>query len=424
MNQKVCDRRIRSMWWAFLLLPCGTRPLLALPAERALPVLRDGTTVAGPGTFRHEGTLYVAGMISLKNMTLELSGPIVVAAGAHLKLTHVQLRISDQPGASNGTSGLKCLGPASIDVHDSSMTPIESAHPMWSIQGRLDVDGFDAFNSEFHLQHTIAKIEHLKIFEFEASHESQVTADDLDVVFLSSHTARGEALRFTDIPTRTLFSRKLDLGSNATADLKNARIAMFLIYVEGESKVELANMGRVQIAVSVTCRGSLILPSGRLGTTTTPVVIPNAGTSDCPFRLSLSNVNVDSWDVYASGEANLRLTNSTIDELVASDHARIEVSRSSLFADWLALADDAHLSVRESTVGSLRLVAKRPDLATSQVRLTGRSRATFAHDRFDCGIYARDNAHATLISSVAPPRYSRQIGGGRITEVKRSSQAH
>ena len=107
--------------------------MLALSAELALPVLRGGTTVAGPGIFRHEGTLYVAGTISLQNMTLELNGPIVIAAGAHLELAHVQLRISDQPGTSNGTSGLKCLGPARIEIRDSSMRPVGSAHPMWSI---------------------------------------------------------------------------------------------------------------------------------------------------------------------------------------------------------------------------------------------------------------------------------------------------
>lgn len=420
MKMKLGIGRHRFIWAALWLLPWCASALPGQPASQPLPSLRDGTRVSGPGNFHHQGTLNVAGAVVLQNMTLELSGPIVVAAGARLELDHVQLIISDAPDAPNGTSGLKCLGAASITIRHSAMKPVGSAHPMWMIEGRLDVDGFDTLNSEFHLQHTDASVKHLKIFEFEASHGSRVTADDLDLVFLSSHTNSSEAVRFSGIPSDKSFSRRMRLGSGATADLTNTRASIFLIYVEGQSKVEMADMGRVQIGLFTTCHGSLTLPGGRLGTSAAPSNFPDAGTSDCPFRLSLNNVNVDSWDLYTSGDANLRLTDSIVDELSASDHARIDVSKSTLFADWLAVSDEASLSVSDSTVGALRLAAQRPDLATSQIRLSGQSRATFVRDRFDCGLYASDEAHATLSAPVAPPRYIRQIGAAHVIEAARS----
>lgn len=410
-----------SLWAALCLLPWCTTALLAQPAGQPLPGLRDGIRVSGPGTFQHHGTLNVAGSVVLQNMVLELSGPIVVAQGARLELDNVQLVISDAPDAPNGTSGLNCLGAASIAIRHSSMKPVGSAHPMWMIEGRLDVDGFDTLNSEFHLQHTVASVKHLKIFEFEVSHASRVTADDLDVVFLSSHTGTSEAVRFSGIPSEQWFSRRLRLGSGATAEFIHTRAAIFLIYVEGQSRLQMANMGRVQIGLFASCHGSLTLPGGLQGTPTVPANFPDAGTSDCPFRLSLSNVNVDSWDLYASGEANLKLRDSIVDELSGSDHARIEVSKSTLFADWLALSGEASLSVEDSTIGALRLAAQRPDLATSQVRLSGRSRSTFVHDHFDCGIYASDEAHATVLAPVVAPRSIRQIGAAHVVEDSHSA---
>ena len=403
-----------SLCAAVLAMMCFSPCLFAAAYQRSLPPLRNGVTVTGPGTFTHQGTLHIDGTVILRNLDLDLRGPIVLAAGARLELDRVRLRISDPPLAPNGTSGLRCMGPASISVHNSSMSPVKSAHPMWSIEGQLEVDGFVTQNSEFHLKRTTAVLNRLKIFELEASEASKVTAHDLDLVFFSTHTGEKEDLAFNNIPVGTPFSRKLRLGSGAIADVKDARVQIFLVYVHGQSKVQLADMGRVQLAMFPTCHGSMQLPSGLLGTEGREAVFPDPRSSDCPFQFSLRNVHVDSWDVYASGQSDLKFSSSVIDELTASSHARIEVSKSSLYADWLALADDARLTVTDSNVGSLRLAASRPDLATSQVRLGGRSAAVFTRVRFDCGIYASDHAEATLIAPLALPRNQQEVGSGRI----------
>ena len=99
-------------------------------------------------------------------------------------------------------------------------------------------------------------------------------------------------------------------------------------------------------------------------------------------------MNADTWDVYAGGEANLTFTNSVIDELTANGHARITVRDSDVYADWLSLDGESQLEVDRSTVGAQRLVAQRPDLATSQVRVNGHSHASFDHVTFDCGVVA------------------------------------
>ena len=63
----------------------------------------------------------------------------------------------------------------------------------------------------------------------------------------------------------------------------------------------------------------------------------------------------------------LTLDDSQIDELVASDHAAIEVRNSDVYADWLAVAGDASISVADSSVGALRL-----HLASRQAHIDGR----------------------------------------------------
>jgi hypothetical protein len=66
--------------------------------------------------------------------------------------------------------------------------------------------------------------------------------------------------------------------------------------------------------------------------------------------------------------------------------------------------------VERSTVGALHLANERPDLATSQVRLSGRSRSVFSQVRFDCGIVASDASSAEIESAVVPPQYARLSG--------------
>jgi hypothetical protein len=125
-------------------------------------------------------------------------------------------------------------------------------------------------------------------------------------------------------------------------------------------------------------------------------------------------VNVDTWDVYAAGHAKLTLEDSQIDELVASDHAAIEVRHSDVYADWLVAAGDASIKIENSTVGALRLASQRPDLATSQIRVTGRGRATFSEVRFDCGIVAENDATVSISHAVARPKYMRHTGNSVI----------
>jgi hypothetical protein len=382
----------------------------SLLAEQPLPPLHDGTVVTGPGVFRHDGELFVQGRVTLKGITLALHGPIRLAAGAIFEMDDMQLEVWDPDGAPNGVSGLHCEGPAHVIVRHSTMAPAGSAHPMWSLQGELEVDGFATSNSEFHLNRVQARLNKLKIFELEISHESRVNAHGLDLVFLSTHTGEDDHVRFDNLPVDRPFSRTLALGSGANAELTDAKIQFFLLYVHGHSDAVLAHMDRVQLAIAPECEGTLRLPRGRLGSATAPAIFPDPGKSNCPFRISLNEVNVDTWDVYASGNAKLKLEDSQIDELVASGHAEIEVLHSDVYADWLAVAGSASMHIQDSTVGALRLASQRPDLATSQVRVSGRGRATFSNVRFDCGIVSEDDGQVSIIRALTPPKYIRHTG--------------
>lgn len=392
--------------------------LLALPAlsvaETRLPPLHDGAVITGPGEFRHDGELFIQGKVTLKQMTLALHGPIRVATGATLELDNVHLVVSDPDGAPNGTSGLRCEGPAHVIVHHSTMAPAGSAHPMWQLRGDVEIEGFATNNSEFHLNQVQGRLDQFKIFELEISHQSRVTAQGLDLVFLSTHSAEDDHLRFENIPVDRSFTQTLELGSGARAELHDVRIQMFLLYLHGHADAALAHMDRVQLAIAPDCIGTLRLPKGRLGSVALASVFPDAKSSDCPFHLSLTDVNVDTWDVYAAGHAKLTFEDSQIDELVATDHAEIHVRNSNVYADWLVVTGDASATVESSTVGALGLVAQRPDLATSQVRVSGRGRADFTGVRFDCGIVALDDAAVSINSPVAPPKYIRREGNSVI----------
>ncbi|MGB7189336.1 MAG: hypothetical protein WBD10_04315, partial [Acidobacteriaceae bacterium] len=254
-------------------------------AERPLPPLHDGAVLTGPGEFRHDGELFVQGKVTLKDMTLDLHGPIRVAAGATFELDDVHLVISDPDGAPNGTSGLHCDGPAHIIVRRSTMVPAGTAHPMWQLRGNLDVDGFTTSNSEFHLKRVRARLNRLKIFELEISDESQVTARGLDLVFLSTHSSDTDHLQFTDIPVDRAFTRKLKLGSGARAELVDSRIQIFLLYIHGHAEADLAHMDRVQLAIFPDCEGTLRLPRGRLGSAAKPAVFPDPNRSNCQFHI-------------------------------------------------------------------------------------------------------------------------------------------
>ncbi len=383
-------------------------------AEQPLPALHDGAILSGPGEFRHDGALLVQGKVTLKQMTFALHGPIRVEAGATLELDDVHLVISDPDGAPNGTSGLRCEGPAHVIVRRSTMVPAGTAHPMWLLQGQVEVDGFATTNSEFHLDHAQASLDRLKIFELEISHQSRVTAHGLDLVFLSTHSGANDHLRFDHIPVERAFTRTLDLGSGARAELTDARIQLFLLYMHGHADATLAHIDRVQLAISPQCDGTLKLPKGRMGSAQAPAQFPDPAKSNCAFRIHLDDVNVDTWDVYASGQSKLTLEDSQIDELVATDHAAIDVRRSYVYADWLVAAADAIISVEDSTVGALRLATERPDLATSQVRVSGRGRASFTGVRFDCGIVAEDDATVSITHPTTPPKYARHSGNAII----------
>lgn len=397
--------------WLFLLLVSATAG-----AEQALPALHDGSVVVGPDAFRHDGPLHVTGHVTFRNLTLDLHGPITVASGATFELEHVNLNISDPPNAQNGTSGLRCEGPAHITIRSSTMKPTGSAHPMWLLKGNVEVDNFQTWNAEFHLDHANARLRHLKIFELEVSRDSHVVAKQLSLVFLSTHTGDNDHLNVSDIPADKPFTRKLNLGSGATADLTDATAQLFLVYVHGSSDATLSHMGRVQLAMFPHCRGNLRLPSGHVGSDKTPVVVPTPEASDCAFRFTLIDVNVDTWDVYAGGNAELSFTDSRIDELTANERAKLTVRHSEIYADWLSLAGDAELHVEDSTVGALRLASERPDLATSQIRLSGRSHASFTRVRFDCGVMAKDDAQVEIRDPVAPPKYVRKSGSAEVRE--------
>ena len=381
--------------------------LAAAKAEKPLPPLHDGVVLTGPGEFRRDGELRIEGKVTLKQMTLALHGPIRVAAGATFELDDVHLVISDPDGAPNGTSGLRCEGPAHVIVRHSTMAPAGSAHPMWSLQGEADVDGFETTNSEFHLNHAQARLDGLKIFELEISHESRVSAHGLDLVFLSTHSGNDDHLRFENIPVDRAFTRTLNLGSGAHAELTDARIQFFLLYVHGGAEAALAHMDRVQLAMFPECDGTMRLPRGRQGSAAKPALFPDAATSNCTFRISLNDVNVDTWDLYAAGHAKLTLEDSQIDELVASDHAAIEVRNSDVYADWLAVAGDASISVADSTVGALRLASQRPDSPPARFvsQVAGEPPSAM------CGSTAALSPRMTRSSpSAVPPRHRSTCG--------------
>jgi hypothetical protein len=392
--------------------------MVAIPmtatAQKPLPPLHDGAAIAGPGEFRHDGELLVQGKVALSNMTLDLHGPIRMAAGATLELSDVHLMVSDPEGAPNGTSGLTSDGPVHVIIRRSTMTPVGSAHPMWQLRGDLDVDSFTTVSSEFHLKAVQARLNQFKIFELEISEGSQVTARGLDLVFLSTHSGEDDHLHFANIPVDRAFTQALDLGSGAHAQIADSRMQMFLLYMHGRSDATLANIDRVQLALFPDCEGTLRLPKGRLGTAAAPAVFPDAKSSNCPFHLSLNDVNVDTWDVYAAGHAKLTIEDSQVDELIAGDHAAIAVRNSNVYADWLAVSGDASMTVNNGTVGALRLAKERPDLATSQIRLSGRGRAVFSGVRFDCGIVAADDASVDISHAVVPPKYTRHSGNAVI----------
>jgi hypothetical protein len=384
--------------------------VLARPAEaqKTLPELRDGTVVNERASYRHDGPLRVEGRVKLKGLSLDLRGPITIASGATFELEDVHIQVSDPVGSPNGTSGLRCEGPANIIIRRSTMAPKGSAHPMWGLKGELTVDNFQTENSEFHLDHVRATLENLKIFELEISHASEVGARHLRLVFLSTHTGEDDRIAFSDIPSDQAFSQKLLLGSTATADLADTVAKFFLLYVHGKSDVSLKHIGRAQLAIAPDCQGKLRLPHGLVGSESAPAAIPEPGASNCPFRFRLVDVNADTWDVYAGDKADLTFTGSVIDELTANGNAKISVQNSDIYADWLSLGGNSELQVRRSTVGALRLTSERPDLATSQVRLRDKSRATFDNVIFDCGIVVNDDATLAILHPVTSPRYIRR----------------
>ena len=382
----------------------------SIPSYQPLPALQDGTVVTGPGNFQQLAEVRIQGKVTLRHLTLDLRAPIILSEGATLLLEDVQLKVSDPTGTANGTSGLRCDGSAHLTVRNSSMTPSAGAHPIWMIKGTLAVDNFQTENSEFHLDHVQANLKKLKIFELEISRESQVVAEGLELVFLSTHSGDDEHLSFENLPSDKTFTRTINLGSGAKAALTDARVKIFLLYVHGATEATLAHMDRVQLAIFPACRGKFQLITGRLGEQARPATFPAGQTSDCPFHISLADVNVDTWDVYASGHAELEFTKSKIDELTADGDAKVLVEDSEVYADWMAATNRAEVTVKRSTVGALRLADSRPDLATSQVRLSGKSHAVFQHVRFDCGIVASDQATVEIEQSSMAPKYIRKLG--------------
>jgi hypothetical protein len=376
--------------------------------QKTLPPLKDGTVIDEKTTFRHDGTLTISGRVTLKGISLDLRGPISVAAGADLDLEDVTIRVSDPQASTNGASGLRCEGPAKIRINHSRMTAVGGAHPIWRLQGEIAVDDFQTTNSEFHLDHVEASFQNFTIFELEISNASRVVAHRLRLVFLSTHTGDDDKLEFSDIPADQPFSRKLSMGSRASADLTDTTAQFFLLYVHGKSEVSLNRIGRAQLAIAPACRGTIRLPHGLVGSVKAPVTVPEPGASDCPFRLRLSEVNADTWDVYAGGYADLTFTNSVIDELTANGHAKLTVRDSDIYADWMSLDGEAQLAVSHSSVGAQRLAAQRPDLITSQARMGGHSHATFDHVTFDCDVLATGNSTAVIRDSVTAPKHIRR----------------
>src|SRR5439155_17801802 len=116
-------------------------------------------------------------------------------------------------------------------------------------------------------------------------------------------------------PAAVVFCRNLSLRSQAEADLTNTPSQLFLLYVPGHGQAELSRMGRVQLAMFPQCKGTMHLPQGHVGSEQQPVMVPEPGASDCGFRLTLKDVNVDTCDVYASDRADLTFLYSLIVEL-------------------------------------------------------------------------------------------------------------
>jgi len=395
-----------------LILFCSTLPMAA---QTPLPPLHDGIVIDQKAEFRQDAPLRIAGRVKLKDLTLDLLGPVTFASGADFELEGVTLKVSDPRGTANGTSGLFCDGPAKVTIRRSSMRPEGSAHPIWRLKGDLTVNDFQTENSEFHLDHVQGHLENFTIFELEISKASHISGKNLHLVFLSTHTGASEKLDFSDIPVDHSFSQKLQMGSEATADLTDTSIQMFLLYVHGSSQANLSRIGRAQLAIAPSCRGNLRLPHGMVGAAGKPLVVPEPGASDCPFRFTLQEVNADTWDVYAGKDADLTFSDSVIDELTGDGQARLTVKNSEVYADWLSLGGNASLQVENSTVGAQRLVASRPDLATSQVRLNGHSQATFEKAVFDCGVLAGGNSTLTIRDSAKPPAYLWRAGHASVT---------
>lgn len=399
---------------AVLLLSCAA----ASADEKPLPALVDGTVVAGPGRFSHDGTMTVRGKVKLHNLDLDVRGPIRIAAGSTLELDNVHLFISDPPETRNGLSGLDSDGPITLIIRNSTMVPVGSAHPMWRLRGRVEVNGFETKNSEFHLDHVEGKLNRLTIFELEISNGSHVDGNHLRLVFLSTHSDSDDQLQFSDIPADKPFSRRLAMGSQASANLRDTQAQLFLLYIHGAGQATLSRIGRAQLAFFPSCKGSMSLPQGKVGAEQQPEIVPQPGSTDCPFRFTLKDVNVDTWDVYAGGDADLTFTRSRIDELNANERAKVTVRDSDLYADWLAAAGDAQLSIERSTVGSLRMAEQRPDLATSEVHLWGNSHASFSQVEFDCGIVAGDHASVQLRQNATPPKYIHRSGEAVVETIK------
>ena len=68
--------------------------ILALPAlgQKPLPALQNGTVIDEKTEFRHDGSLLIAGHVKLKGISLDLRGPVTVAAGADLELEDVNIK--------------------------------------------------------------------------------------------------------------------------------------------------------------------------------------------------------------------------------------------------------------------------------------------------------------------------------------------
>jgi hypothetical protein len=385
---------------------------------RPLPPLTDGVTVVGPGAYSFSGELTVAGTVTLRDLTLYLTGPAQVRAGAQFTLDRVHLVIADPPGSPNGTSRLTCDGPAHLIVSDSSLRPSGAAHPIWRWQGSVEMRRFQTHNAELRLSQTEAILEDTHYFELEISGGSNVRASRVSVVFLSTRNGPDEDLTFAQIPAARAFSSHLALGEGSSAAWDDSRLEILLVYLRGTARALFERVERTQIAFMLEGgSGTYRLPRGRLGTAAAPYRVPSPGDGVAGGPgVTLIDTGVDTWDAYISGGpgTRYRFVESVIDELIVRGSAEVQVERSLLYADWLKLQDDAVLEVNDSTVGALSLAPERPDLATSQVALDGRARGHFHRVRFDCGILAREDSVVTLEEAVAPPLGMTAVDRARI----------